>query len=40
MKTYNGIAFTYFNTTLNSAGSWFLGTPAKLADYGAAQAQS
>jgi hypothetical protein len=40
MKTYNGIAFTYFNTTLNSSASWSLDNTSKVADYAAAQAVS
>jgi hypothetical protein len=40
MKTYGGVAFTYFNTTLNSIAPWTLGTPTKMADYAAAQATS
>ena len=40
MSTYHGVAFTYFNTTLNSVAPWNLGTPSKLADYAITQAQS
>jgi len=40
LNSYGGVAFAYFNTTLNSAGSWALDTSAKVADYGVAQGKS
>ncbi len=29
MKSYGGVAFTYFNTTLNSVANWALTTDKK-----------
>jgi len=40
LRSYGGVAFTYFNTTLNAYGSWALSTSTKVADYEDAQAQS